>query len=1603
MLSDRNFRVLLLAGASLFCVTAFAQAADFTVAPGSDTAAKTISAGDTGTISSGANLNVSGVAITWNPSTTSGVATINNSGTIGGTTRGIDFNTNPTSGAQNFSFNNLTVGSVLTSASDAFRINKDILGGTVAISNAGTITSTGAQQALDFAAITSGATINITNMSGGSINSSGASAIELGGGTFVINNQGNIFTSAAASRGINYKPANLTDLASYTLINGGASNKTALISSTDDALRISAGSLTGANLAAAYNVMVDNFGTITTKSSGSGQALDFNDLVSSAGTVTITNEAGGIITAADADAIRPGNKVTINNSGVIFGQNISAANGNASSSDGIDFQDVGKSGTINNSATGMISGARAGITSKDAVIVNNSGKITGLDGSGLNIDTTTASGTVMVTNNAGGTITGNAVSADGDAIDVDYLANITNSGTIQAIGKDPVAADSLNEALAIGGGTVINNAGGVITSAERAITVDDSNKGNAFGAITIDNAGNINGGNGQAIAITSNLSNTLINRATGFINGSVVMGSGNDAVILYAGSGIGGVLDGGAGTDSLTLAGSGAGFLLNTTVTNFETLAVQGGSWTMYDNEVYANGVTIASGANLILGNNTTAGNLAADVVDNGTLTFNRSDAVTFTNVISGTGGVAVQSHAGLTLTGANSYTGGTVILAGGGLTIGSGGKLGTGTIADAGRLTFATGGTTTIADVITGNATLVVNGGDTLILTNANPFTGSTTINGGATLQLGNGGNSDGTLASAVVFDNGSFVFNRDASVTITGTIAGTGTLTKQGAGTLTLTGSNSYTGTTTIAGGALQIGNGGTTGNLLSVSLVDNGSFVMNRSNAFAFNGVISGSGSVVQAGAGASTLRGINTYTGATLVNAGILDVTGSIASSSGITVASGATLGGTGTVAATAVQTGGILSPGIAAHDVATLTVAGNLIMASGAVYNADITPTAADLVSVSGTAALGGTLNAIFASGDYSAGQMALVTSTGTLSGTFSGLTLNNMPTGYTASLVYDAHDAFIKLASGFAAGGTFNQDAGTANVSGDQTVGGISGTGGTINISGGSLTTDQGSNTTYSGTVAGSGGFTKAGTGALILDGNSAGFTGTTTVSGGTLEVGDASHPNAVLGGTVNVGSGGALGGHGTITGSVANAGATAPGGSIGTLTVGGNYTFASGATLQQEVAANGTADKLVVGGKVSIAGNTGLQLLATDPASAYARVTNYTFITAGAGVSGSFTNVTASSASFTPIVSYGANAVNLTLVRNDISLATLAGTANQAGVGAAVSAAPKSALFAAVAPAPDAAIPASLNSLSGEVHASLANAMLYDGRFLSDAIRAQDAAGDSVHVWGGENYRTNGFDAAGGAAGASGSLLGFAGGADLPVSEGLRVGLALGASSNRLTVAARASDGRASSTWLGGYAAYDLGALGAVASVSHGWNNLATSRSATLAAASETETADYDAGTTTVSGEVRYKLELDGLAAEPFASVNVVRLESDAFQEAGGVAALKGTSASRDVIFTDLGARLTGQYEIKGGLLLPHFSLAWEHAADTVSANPLLAFNTGAAFGVTGAPLSRDALAIETGLGVKLDRIELGVGYEGRVGGNAHEDGLRVSLSSNW
>ena len=284
-----------------------------------------------------------------------------------------------------------------------------------------------------------------------------------------------------------------------------------------------------------------------------------------------------------------------------------------------------------------------------------------------------------------------------------------------------------------------------------------------------------------------------------------------------------------------------------------------------------------------------------------------------------GTGGSLTKVGTGtLILSGTNTYTGGTTISQGT-LQLGNGGTTGSvkGDVLDNGVLAISRSGVVTQSEVIiplstnpatgiiTGSGSLEQLGPGTLVLTGNNGYTGTTTVSGG-TLGIGMGGSIaassgvdltasgtrfdisgaggnqtirdlSGVAASEVTLGANTLTAGTANSTTFAGVISGTGEFAKQGIGTLTLSGNNIYTGGTTIKAGTLQLGNGGTTGSILG-NVTDNGTLVFNRSDTVTFPGVISGTGGVRQIGPGTLTLTGVDTYSGGTNFEGGILAVQG-----------------------------------------------------------------------------------------------------------------------------------------------------------------------------------------------------------------------------------------------------------------------------------------------------------------------------------------------------------------------------------------------------------------------------------------------------------------------------------------------------------------------------------------------------------------------------------------------------------------------------------------------------------------------------------------------------------------------------------------------------
>ncbi|EDI7488139.1 fibronectin-binding autotransporter adhesin ShdA, partial [Salmonella enterica subsp. enterica serovar Mbandaka] len=222
------------------------------------------------------------------------------------------------------------------------------------------------------------------------------------------------------------------------------------------------------------------------------------------------------------------------------------------------------------------------------------------------------------------------------------------------------------------------------------------------------------------------------------------------------------------------------------------------------------------------------------DVTDNATLALNTGGD--FINNIGGTGRVEKSGDDVLTLSGANSYSGGTLI-SDGTLVASNVEALGTGDVTDDATLELNTGGT--FDNAIGGSGNVVKSGADTLTLSGSNSYTGGTTISGGTLVA-----STVEALGTGDVTNNATLELNTGGD--FINNIGGTGRVEKSGDDTLTLSGSNTYTGGTLINGGTLVASNVEALG---TGDVTDNATLALNTGGTF--DNAISGSGQVVKSG--------------------------------------------------------------------------------------------------------------------------------------------------------------------------------------------------------------------------------------------------------------------------------------------------------------------------------------------------------------------------------------------------------------------------------------------------------------------------------------------------------------------------------------------------------------------------------------------------------------------------------------------------------------------------------------------------------------------------------------------------------------------------------
>lgn len=960
----------------------------------------------------------------------------------------------------------------------------------------------------------------------------------------------------------------------------------------------------------------------------------------------------------------------------------------------------------------------------------------------------------------------------------------------------------------------------------------------------------------------------------------------------------GGVFDGRLSlARNLTIAGD---FVLNGEIVGAETISVSSGrSLTITAVNALESSAALVVNGTLDLAAAQSIGSLAgsgAVAIAPGTILTVGSDNIstTYSGLLSGTGsGLTKVGTGALTLAGTGTYDGETRIENG----------------------TLAVSGGSAISDqssvYLLSPATLAVLTDETV-----------GAISGGGAVSL------TGNLTAG----------GNNASTSMWGSLSGSGQLVKTGTGTLVLSGTNTnaggvavnqgiveFAGGQAIADDAMLSVSGGASAQLLSNESVGgisgNGTIALGANTLSLagaglsdFGGAITGTGALVQSSSGRLVLSGANTFTGPIQISAGTIEIgnggtTGSI--SSGSTITNDATL--VVNRSNDLVLTNRIIgSGGIVKEGSGTLTLENNANSYSGGIVIQNGT-LAGNTLAIRGDIVNQGTLSILDIGSNTFTGNISgtgnvVVDGAGalTLAGnnTFSGgLTLKN---GKAISVAADASLGALPGVLIFEAGTL----ATTSSFSSGRSM--------TFGLGNGVFEPANDTRLSLTGTLSGAGGLRKRGPGVLEIAGVGT-YSGTSHVDAGTLVI------NGSIGGPVTVGSGGRLGGNGSIGDMTLNNLATlAPGNSIGTLTVSGDATFGAGSTYEIEANAAGQSDRLVATGTVTI-DPAAIVSVAAAPGS-YALATTYT-VASGASVTGTFAAPISSNLAFLDAaLSYDPANVLLTLTRNDVKFEDIAHTPNQAAVGSTIASLPRTSVLAnTIAGLSADEARRAYDLVSGEAHAGMRSQLLSDAAILRDAVSSRMAtvgngqAEGETAIW---------SSALGNLASVTSSPShpheqhaltgGLLFGVDTKLDAVTSVGAIAGVSATSFDVPALGSKLTANGVHAGVYGALEGNSLAMRGGALTGLYDISSKRTFDIPGQFSASSAAYTATQAQVFGELALKF-LDGpSSAEAYLGLSHVHLASTDFAETGSSLSLDGSASSGTMTTATLGLRSEMRVDIE-------------------------------------------------------------------------------------
>jgi outer membrane autotransporter protein len=640
-------------------------------------------------------------------------------------------------------------------------------------------------------------------------------------------------------------------------------------------------------------------------------------------------------------------------------------------------------------------------------------------------------------------------------------------------------------------------------------------------------------------------------------------------------------------------------------------------------------------------------------------------------------------------------------------------------------------------------------------------------------------------------------------------------------------------------------------------------------------------------------------------------------------------------------------------------------------------------------------------------------------------------------------------------------GGTFNNNSGGTLVV-RQNIGFGDPVVGTINLNNGGTVENFATIVHFAGHTQDNAGTFNNNAGAVFVNQGTINNTGTLDNKAGATVLNTGNFTNTAASTVINNGvidstggtfiNNGLTKGSGTFTNVLINNGTIAPGNSIGTMTVTGNYTSNPGSLYELEFNTANQSDRIAVTGTATL--NGGTVLLKPEPGIFVKGVPyTYTILTAGL-VNGGFTGVSGSIFFNTSLMNT-ATKVDLTLSRMPFDV--VAETENQTAIARATDSIYESGQMTGVTDTilgfDASGARNAFNQMAGLVHTAVPavtfsvfnqymdvmkarmagfisggpSSMLAakpimlssrtdTGNDASNTLLAAAASSPAVPgihskaAWG---FWVQGYGSLGERKASdisskydydtAGIVVGF----DRKINPSFLLGATLGYSHTKLDMKDLDEDAKLNSYQASLYGIYKQGLFYLNAIAAYGYNKYDTDRTISFATINRATSADYSGHVVSGYLEGGYKLITKYVDVIPLASFQVAYLSRNSFSEDG--AADLGIDA-RSESFTSyigaLGVKLRREYAVAQGTLTPELRLRWDHEFSNNDNTLRAAFlgSPATTFSVSGDRPDRDRIAAGLGLNWQIkDNVSLNLSYDGYFSNDTTQHAGIVGFRYQW